>query len=176
MNPITSYFLCRETHRTQHTTWTRFDLNRPPYWMFEQHQCCFNVINKGHVCSLALINVKDLIHKKITCLCDNMEIYGSITYVEPFLPLSLPGVQNRKRHWDVTLPSVVWWNVSYYCAYWACRCCWYAKVAPFKCMLSKSRGVLTVQKFEALPTGIRLDKILTASLLKGFKTWSLSPD
>ena len=105
MNPTTSCFLCRETHRKQHTTWTRFDLNRPPYWMFEQHQCCFNVINKVHVCSLALINVKDLIHKKFTCLCDNMEIYSSITYVEPFLPSRLPGVQNRKRHWNMTLPS-----------------------------------------------------------------------
>ena len=53
----------------------------------------------------------------------------------------------------------------------------YPKVAPFKCMLSKSRGVLflSVQKFDALTTGIRFDKILTASLLNGFKTWSLSP-
>ena len=58
--------------------------------MFEQHQCCFNVINKVHVCSLALINVKDLIHKKFTCLCDNMEIYSSTTYVEPFLPPLYP--------------------------------------------------------------------------------------
>ena len=160
MNPVTSYFLCRETQRTQHTTWTRFDLNRPPYWMFEQHQCCFNDINKVHVCSLALINVKDLIHKKFTCLCDNMEIYSSTTYVEPFLPPLYPAFKtaNVTETWGCHL---VWWIVSYYCAYCACRCCWYPKVAPFKCMLSKSRGVLflSVQKFEALPTGIRFDKI-----------------
>ena len=60
------------------------------------------------------------------------------------------------------------------CAYCACRCFWYPKVAPFKCMLTKSRGVLflSVQKFEALLTGIRFDKIRTASLLNGFKTLS----
>ena len=57
-----------------------------------------------HVCCLALIKVKDLIHKKFTCLCDDMEIYGSITHVEPFLPPSLPGVQNRKRHGNMRLP------------------------------------------------------------------------
>ena len=33
-------------------------------------------------------------------------------------------------------------------------------------MLSKSRGVLSVQKFEALPTGIRFDQIRTASVFK----------
>ena len=167
MNPTTSCFLCRETHRKQHTTWTRFDLSRPPYWMFEQHQCCINIINKVHICSLALTNMKDLIHKKFTCLRDNMEIHClRLNYVlGTFLPFSLPGIQNRKRHWNVTLPSVVWWIVSYYCACW---CCWYPKVAPFKCMLSKSRGVLSVQKFEALPTGIRFDQIRTASL---FKPW-----
>ena len=27
--------------------------------------------------------MKDLIHKEFTCLRDNMEIYGSITHVEP---------------------------------------------------------------------------------------------
>ena len=143
--------------------------------MFEQHQCCFNIINKVHICSLALMNMKDLIHKKFTCLRDNMEIHCSrLNYVRgTFLPSSLPSIQNRKRHWNVTWPSVVWWIVSYYCACW---CCWYPKVAPFKCMLSKSRGVLSVQKFEALPTGIRFDQIRTACLLNGFKTSSLSPE
>ena len=112
MNPITSCYLCREIHRTQHTTWTRFDLNRPPYWMFEQHQCCFNIINKVHICSLALMNMKDLLHKKFTCLRDNMEIYGSITYVEPCsLPLYLLfKTANVTETWRCHL---VWWNVSY---------------------------------------------------------------
>ena len=70
---------------------------------------------------------------------------------------------------------LVWWIVSYYCACW---CCWYPKVAPFKCMLIKSRGVLflLVQRFEALPTGIRSDTIRTASVLNGFKTLSLRPE
>ena len=146
MNKITSCFLFRETHRKQHTTWTGISIG------IEQHQCCVNTINKVNICSLTLMNMKDLLPKTFTCFKrNNMEIYDSITYVEPF---SLPGVQNRKRYWNVTLPSVVWWIVSYYCACW---CCWYPKVAPFKCMLSKSRGVLflSVQKFEALPTGIR---------------------
>ena len=36
------------------------------------------------------MNMKDLLQKKFTCLRDNMEIYGSITYVEPCsLPLYL---------------------------------------------------------------------------------------
>ena len=49
------------------------------------------------------MNMKDLLPKTFTCFKrDNMEIYDSITYVEPF---SLPGVQNRKRYWNVTLPS-----------------------------------------------------------------------
>ena len=87
-----------------------------------------------------------------------MEIYSSTTYVEPFLPPLYPAFKtaNVTETWGCHL---VWWIVSYYCAYCACRCCWYPKVAPFKCMLSKSRGVLflSVQKFEAFPTGIRFD-------------------
>ena len=45
-------------------------------------------------------------------------------------------------------------------------------------MLIKSRGVLflLVQRFEALPTGIRSDTIRTASVLNAFKTLSLRPE
>ena len=52
------------------------------------------------------MNMKDLLPKTFTCFKRvNMEIYDSITYVEPF---SLPGVQNRKRYWNVTL--AIWFG------------------------------------------------------------------
>ena len=59
------------------------------------------------------------------------------------------------------------------CAYCACRCFWYPKVAPFKCMLTKSRGVLflSVQKFEALLTGIRFDKYELQVYWTASKPW-----